>query len=174
MNPHLAKVPPVRFTRSRLIVIALLLSLVPLAWGSELRLDTVSLPLYLHGAEEDSRISIREVPFVTFNADPEWRFPAISTPFTPPASGSVKTGDVNLTSLYGITVEGNYKEKGQDMVVTINASKAVQPEGYPFTVEQVIDAVTTCVKLMYPPRPADEGKLEIVITRPAKKSQKAK
>lgn len=172
MHAHDPKVPRTCFTLARLIIIALLLSLAPLARCSELRLDTVSLPLYLHGSDEDPTISIRQVPFATFGADPEWRFPAISTPFMPPTGNAVKTSDVNVTSLYGITVDGNYQENGKDMVVTINASKAVQPEGYPFTLEQVIDAVSTCVKLMYPPRPADEGKLEIVITRPAKKAPK--
>lgn len=167
-----APTAPITFTKS--ILLALFLGLAQFGWGSELRLDTVSLPLYLHGSESDSRISICQVPFVTFHADPEWRFPAISTPFSPPTSNSVKATDVNLTTLYGITVEGNYKETGKDMVVTINVSKAVQPEGYPFTVEQVVDAVSTCVKLMYPPRPADEGKLEIVITRREKKPQKTK
>ena len=174
MNTPGSKVPTPRVTFTKFMLIALLLSLVPIAWCSVLRLDTVSLPLYLHGSDEDPTISIRQVPFATFGADPEWRFSAISTPFMPPTGNAVKTCDVNVTTLYGITVEGNYKETGKDMVVTINASKAVQPEGYPFTVEQVIDAVSTCVKLMYPPRPADEGALEIVITRPAKKSRKAK
>lgn len=174
MNSPGSTAPTARFIFTKSILIALLLSLVSIAWSSQLGLATVSLPLYLHGSDEDPRISIREVPFATFGADPEWRFPAISTPFMPPTGNGVKTCDVNLTSLYGITVEGNYKDNGMDMVVTINASKAIQPEGYPFTVEQVIDAVSTCVKLMYPPRPADEGKFEIVITRPAKKSAKGK
>ena len=174
MNTPGSKVPTPRVTFTKFMLIALLLSLVPIAWCSVLRLDTVSLPLYLHGSDEDPTISIRQVPFATFGADPEWRFSAISTPFMPPTGNAVKTSDVNVTTLYGITVEGNYKDNGKDMLVTINASKAVQPEGYPFTVEQVIDAVSTCVKIMYPPRPADEGKLEIVITRPAKKAPKGK
>ncbi len=38
-------------------------------------------------------------------------------------------------------------------VVTIDASKAKVPEGYPFTIAQVIDAVETCAKLMYPASP---------------------
>ena len=51
------------------------------------------------------------------------------------------------------------------MLVTIDASKAAQPEGYPFSVEQVIDAVATCVKIMYPDRPADEGALKISVRK---------
>ena len=60
------------------------------------------------------------------------------------------------------------------MLVTIDASKAVVPDGYPFSVEQVIDAVITCVKLMYPPRPPDEGALHIAITQPQKKPKSPK
>ena len=40
-------------------------------------------------------------------------------------------------------------DNGKDVLVTIDASKAAQPEGYPFSIEQVIDAVATCVKIMY-------------------------
>jgi len=128
----------------------------------------------LHGAESDSRISITSVPFVTFHADPEWRFSAISKPFVPPTDGTWRPHDVNLASLYGISVSGSYKENGTDMLVTIDASKAVIPDGYPFSVEQVIDAVITCVKLMYPPRPPDEGALHIAITQPQKKPKSPK
>src|SRR6185436_3833095 len=125
---------------------ALLLSLTATAAASELRLDSISLPLYLHGSESDSRITIVAVPFVSFFADPEWRFIALSKPFVPPTDGPWKPHDVNLASLYGMVVSGTYKEGGMDMVVTIDASKAAVPEGYPFSVEQVIDAVVTCVK----------------------------
>ena len=148
----------------------LLIAFTHMASGSELRLTAVTQPLYLHGSESDPRISFESVPYITFGADPEWRFGAISVPFVPPAGGSAKSQDVNLTSLYHILVDGTYKKDSQDMLVTIDASKAIQPEGYPFTIEQVIDAVTTCVKIMYPPRPPDEGVLEIAVTRPKSKA----
>ena len=158
------------FALSKFIVIGLLLGFVQAASSAILRLETVSLPLYLHGSETDPEITIQPVPFVAFGADPEWRFPAISTPFLPPGDRAGSAKDINLTTLYGLKVSGTYKENGKDMVVTIDATKAAQPEGYPFTVEQVIDAVRTCVKLMYPPRPADDGAFEIVVTLPKKKS----
>ena len=148
------------------LLLALLLT-AQLASGSLLRIETVTQPLYLHGSDSDPRIRFEPVPYVTFASDPEWRFSAISVPFTPPASGSWKPHDVNLASAYRIAVEGNYKEDGKDILVGIDASKAVRPEGYPFTIEQVIDAVVTCVKIMYPPLPADEGSLEIAI-KPAR------
>jgi hypothetical protein len=156
------------------VLLALFLCFAQMAPASVLRLESVSLPLYLHGAETDPRISIESVPMVTFHSDPEWRFSAISKAFVPPTDGSWRPHDVNLASLYGIGVSGAYKANDKDVLVTIDASKAVAPEGYPFTTEQVIDAVVTCVKLMYPPRPADEGTLELVIKRPSKKPERSK
>lgn len=156
------------------VFFVLLLSIAPFASGSLLRLDSVSLPLYLHGSESDPRITIESVPFTTFHADPEWRFSAIAKPFVPQTDGSWRPHDVNLTSLYGLTVGGKYKDNGKDILVTIDASNAAPPEGYPFTVDQVIDAVVTCVKLMYPSRPPEEGTLQIFVTRPEKKQQKPK
>ncbi len=144
----------------RLLIAAVVLTF-PLQ-GSQLGLRSVKQPLYLHGSDESPGISITDVPFVTHYADPEWRFPAICQPFVPPTDGSWKTPhDVNLASLYGITVSGTYENGSPDFAVTIDASKAKVPEGYPFTIAQVIDSVETCVKLMYPARPEQEGKLEI-------------
>ncbi len=153
------------------LFVSLLLVFTQLASGSELSLRTVTQPLYLHGSESDPRISFEPVPYMTFGSDPEWRFIAIATPFFPPAGGATKSQNVNLTSLYQILVEGSYKKDSQDLLVTIDASKAIQPEGYPFTIEQVIDAVTTCVKIMYPPRPPDDGVLEIAVVRPKPKAK---
>jgi hypothetical protein len=145
------------------LVTILFVVVAPLLFGSELGLTTVTQPLYLHGSESDPRISLEPVPYVTSESDPEWRFSAICVPFVPPTRGSWRAHDINLASIYRITVEGTYGEDGEDVLVSVNASKATQPEGYPFTVEQVIDAVVTCVKIMYPQRPSDEGALKISI-----------
>jgi hypothetical protein len=143
----------------------LLLVTMHIALASELRLTSVTQPLYLHGSESDSRIAFESVPYVTFASDPEWRFSAISVPFIPPTSGSWRAHDVNLASIYHIVVDGTYAEDGKDVLVTVDASKAARPEGYPFSVEQVIDAVVTCVKIMYPERPLDEGALKISVRK---------
>jgi hypothetical protein len=157
------------------ILFAILLCLAPLASGTQLRIVSVVQPLYLLGTESETVIDFQRVMFVTSYSDPEWRFGAISTPFIPPSDGSwKKPHDVNLASLYKISVEGLFKENNQDMVVTIDASKAVRPEDYPFTIEEVIDAITTCVKMMYPVKPAEDGKFEIKVIRPAAKKPAAK
>ena len=87
----------------------------------------------------------------------------------------LQSHDVNLVSFYRIAAHGTYKKNDKDFLVTVDASKAIQPEGYPFTVDQVIDAVVTCVKIMYPHRPSDEkGVLEIVISRAGDKPKATK
>ena len=151
------------------IAFSLLLATMHIAFASELGLMSVTQPLYLHGSDADPRIAFQSVPYVTSAADPEWRFSAISVPFIPPTNGSWRAHDVNLASIYHIAVNGTYAENGKDVLVNIDASKAAQPEGYPFTVEQVIDAVATCVKIMYPERPPDEGALKISVIRKTKK-----
>ena len=150
------------------IATALLVVTMHISFASQLGLTNVTQPLYLHGSEADPRIAFESVPYVTAASDPEWRFSAISVPFIPPTSGSWRAHDVNLASIYHIVVDGTYAENGKDMLVTVDASKAAQPEGYPFSVEQVIDAVVTCVKIMYPERPPDEGALKISVVRKGK------
>ncbi len=151
--------------------LSLLLALAPVVSGSALSLTTVTQPLYLHGTESDVVISFTQVPYVTFHADPEWRFPAIATPFIPPTSGPAPATDVNLVSLYRIALRVDTNDDGTKLTVTIDATKAVLPEGYPFSIEQVIDATVTCVKMMYPHRPLDEVKLDIAIKRPKQKAK---
>ena len=148
----------------------LLLGCVQTSPASQLRLTTVSQPLYMH-SDSDPVITITQVPYVTFHADPEWRFPAIATPFIPPTSNPQPGTDVNLVSVYRIAISVETNDDGSKMTVTIDATKATRPEDYPFTIEQVIDAAATCVKLMHPPRPADEFTLEITIKRPKQKGK---
>jgi hypothetical protein len=159
----------------RYVPILLVLLALP-ATASLLGLTSVKQPTYLLGTDSDSIIRIVDVPFVTRWADPEWKFSAICRPFIPATDGSWKDPhDVNLASLYGIVVSGAYKQGTLDMVVTIDASNAKVPPRYPFTVEQVVEAVTTCVKLMHPPRPEEDGKLYINViptkTKPNKTQQ---
>lgn len=148
-------------------VLLLSLAVIQSVFGSSLRITEVTQPLYLHGSDTDPEISFQRVPFVTFHSDPEWRFAAISTPFIPPTDATWPPSDVNIASQYRIKVSGSY-EDDEDFVVTIDASNAILPEGYPFTIAQAIDAVTTCVKIMYPHRSSDDGSLRITILPPSR------
>lgn len=139
--------------------------------ATQLGLFTVRQPLYLHGSDGDVQIQITEVPFASSNSSPEAEFAAISQPFVPPTDGSWKRqGDVNLASLYNIKVSVEVASSGapEHWIITIDASKAKIPEGYPFTIIQVTDAVVTCVKLMRPTKPESERTLTINIVKPTK------
>ncbi len=106
-----------------------------LVQSSELRLISVKQPIYLHGSDTDARIQFADVTVATFSADPECLYDSIATPFVPPSSGQYKNPpDINLASCYGVKVFAT--PDGHDLTVTINASSAKVPEGYPFTVEQ--------------------------------------
>ncbi|MGJ8633266.1 MAG: hypothetical protein ACSHX7_05040 [Luteolibacter sp.] len=149
----------------------LAITLLQPLFATGLSLRTVKQPLFLVEADQSTVIKITDVPFITYYSDPEWRFSAISQPFIPSKDSSWETPhDINLTSLYGISVLGTYKDDSNDFLVTIDASKAKAPEAYPFTIEQVIDSVQTCVKLMYPTVPKEEGVLIIKIINPANES----
>ena len=50
----------------------------------------------------------------------------------------------------------------------VDASVAKVPEGYPFTIEQVTDAVVTCVKSMCPIRPESDLKITLTVLPPKK------
>ena len=158
----------------RSLLFVLLCCIAHVASGSILRIQSAVLPLYLHGAETDTEISFETIHFVTALADPECRYSAIATPYIPPVVGDSKPGDINMVSKYRIAIEAAYAEDNKLMVVTIDATKAIRPEDYPFTIDEIIDAVTTCVKLATPPRPAEDGGLKINVKRPNAKAGKAK
>lgn len=150
------------------LLLSVLLSLACVAAATVLRISKVTLPLYLHGSDTDVEISFESVPIASSLSDPESMYSAIAKPYIPPSQGPWKPVDINVASLYKIAIAVQVPEEGKDTVVTIDASKASRPEDYPFTIDQVIDAVSTCVKIMTPPRPADEGGLKINIVRPKK------
>jgi hypothetical protein len=156
-----------------LLVIALAaLSSPSRSEATSLGMFTVKMPLYLHGSDGDPLIEIADVPFVSAYAAPEATYAAITEPFTPPTDGSWKDKeDVNIASVYGIKVEATDAGEGDvsHLVITVDATAAKAPEGYPFTVQQVSDAVVTCVRLMVPFRPADEQKVTVKVLEPAAK-----
>ena len=135
--------------KTRLSLLLFFLILMSSVSGSILNLVTVKQPTCLPGNQVDTAIHLIDVPFVTLHADPEWRFTAISQLFVPPTDDSWNHSyDVNLASVYGLQVEGTGKGSGRDTEVVIDARKGKVPQGCPFSPEQVIGAVDTCVRLM--------------------------
>lgn len=149
MNPT----PPILKTLILLLCFTLGLTC---AQASQLGLSEVMQPLYLHGSDTDVEITIQKVVVASSGAVPESTYAAIALPFVPPTDGTWnQPHDVNLASLYGIKVSATV-DGPEKLTVTIDAKAARVPEGYPFTIGQVVDAVATCVKLMTPTRPKDE------------------
>lgn len=156
------------------ILLLLLLACLATSPASQLGIFIVKMPIYLHGSDSDAEIRIMDVPFASAGSTPESTFSAISEPFTPPSDKTWNSpANVNLASIYGIKVSA--EEDGEKDVtewnITVNASAAKAPEGYPFTVAQVTDAVLTCVKSMCPMRPLDELKVTVKVV-PAKATTK--
>lgn len=150
-------------------IIMILLMMTSPVFATVLQLSSVKQVVYLHGSDTDVKMTIIDVPFATAYAAPEWFFSAISKPFVPATDGSWRNpSDVNLASLYGIVVEGTYKENSKDVEVTIDVTKAKVPDGYPFTIKQVTEQVKKCVKLMYPYDPKVDSKLEIKVIKTKK------
>jgi hypothetical protein len=136
--------------------------------ATELAMVIVKQPLYLHGSDSDVQIRIVDVPVAYSTSYPESYFAAIHLPFTPATNGSWKRPtDVNMASVYGIKISASEKSSNSvpEWKITIDASAAKQPDGYPFTIDQVIDATMTCIKVMCPPKPESEHKITIDVVR---------
>jgi hypothetical protein len=155
-----------------MIRFAAFLLLTKLASATELAMVIVKQPLYLHRSDSDVQIRIVDVPVAYSTSYPESYFAAIHLPFTPASNGSWKQPkDVNMASVYGIKVSASEGSTSSIPLwkITIDASAAKQPDGYPFTIEQVIDATMTCIKVMSPPKPESEHKITIdVVHRKSK------
>ena len=139
--------------------------------ATTLGLLMVKMPIYLHGSDSDTQIQILDIPVMNASDSNEAIYGAICHSFIPPStSGKGTAPDINIASQYGIDVSYEDTQVGDifHVTITVDASSAKRPEGYPFTVEQVADAVATCVKMMTPIVPEDEKKVTIKVL-PAKK-----
>lgn len=134
--------------------------------GSFLRLATVKQPTYIKHCGGPDRIAIIDVPYVTRANEFDFGIEAISTPFIPPTDCSrADPLDINLTSLYGIETRSEYKVDINTTEVVIDVTKARVPPEYPFSLDQVVEAVVTCVRLMRPAEPEGQHKLVITVVK---------
>ena len=125
--------------------------------ATQRRLDSITIPVYYHGSDTDAKIENVTVPYAVYSSEPEWKGAALSRPYVPPAlEANHQPGDVNLLSLYGIKISADLvvdeakRTSGPDVIVTIDASKAARPDGYPFSIGEVIEAARQCIPLNIP------------------------
>ena len=117
--------------------------------ATQLGLFITKQPLYLHGTDLDIEIVIADVPVAYSGSSWASHFGAIAIPFIPPTDGSWREPhDVNLASVYGVTI--TTRPRKPNTVIVIDAAAAKAPEDYPFTIEQVVDAIAECIELMIP------------------------
>ena len=145
-------------------VLFLLLLMVHAAMASEFSLRSVKQPIYLLESGDGEPFKIIDVPFVSSYADPEWRFSAIATPYTPCHDSSWRQPrDLNLVSTFGIKILGTYNDDNDGYKVTIDCTKAQRPENHSFTIQRVVEATKDCIKQMCPELKDEKFKLEIEV-----------
>lgn len=150
------------------IFLALSLAALP-AYATTLGLLTVKMPVYLHGADEDAVIQIMDIPVTNGSSTNEAKYGGICHAFVPPNLSSwVKPANINIAHEYGIhaMMEERQENGTHQWIITVDASSAQRPEGYPFTIEQVTDAVMTCARLMTPAVPEEERKVTFKLLPP--------
>ena len=130
--------------------LVILLWSVTLSSATQLRLTTIYLPVYFH-ADTDVNIMETAVPFATAYASPEASLAALGKPFVPHHDTSWQSaGDANMVTVYGIALKSGQMENSPDYLMTIDVTAAKQPDGMPFTLEEVIEATKRCATLNYP------------------------
>lgn len=146
-----------------LIIIALALG-SGFACATTPTLTSITQPLYFLESAEDRKIQFIEVPKILHNSSAMCWIGLFSDPTAVKGAG----GDLNLISLYGISVEMTSQDKdGRVTSITIDATGAKKPERYPLSVTDVVTATEKAVRIEFP----DETKTKISIKGRATEKQ---
>jgi hypothetical protein len=132
-------------------VIMLLFSvLVSFAQATTTSFILVKMPVCLSDeSEEFPPIIILDVPVLRASGGPDIDFGYICSEYLPPSKAKwSKPENVNIAASYGIFISAKMSSTDQTLTLTIDASSAKKPEDSPHSIEQVMDAVEKCVKLM--------------------------
>ena len=135
----------------KLLALLLAFSSITL-WGSGTRWATVHLPVHVLFIDEGPPGGITEVPIVTSEtATFERVINVMNAPYVPHHTNWNVPSDTNLITLYGITITGAVDKesdpKDRKIIVTIDCSNSVIPNGYGLTLDQVVEKVRECVTL---------------------------
>ncbi len=119
-------------------------------------LTSITQPLYFLGSAGDAKIQFIEVPKILNNSSAMFWI----TLFSDPTAVDGSDGDLNLISIYGITVEMSSEDKdGRVTSITIDATKATKPEQYPLSIADVLVATEKAVRIEFP----DEDRTKITV-----------
>ena len=144
----------------RLTCLALMLFLGSLG-ASQLRLLSTFRPVYFH-SDADPKILMQSIPFASAFASPETEIAAMSRPFIPEHDNSwAHPVDANLITVYGLKLTLLDIDGSPNYELVIDASEAVRPDSYPFTVAEVVEATKRCATLNFPK--SNEIKLAIKV-----------
>jgi len=133
----------------RSLILSLVL-LTGLSLGSTTTFLVVKMPVCLvDEGNGNPPIIILDVPVLRSQGAPDADFGFICSEHKPRSiAGWVEPYNVNVAVMYGITIESKLSPKNDLLTITIDASKAKRPEDMVHSVDDVIDAVEKCVRLM--------------------------
>lgn len=94
-------------------------------------------------------IIIIDVPVLSSGSTPDINFNHITSVYTPPSAAPwVKPYNVNVAVMYGIQIESVLSGANDAVTITIDATSAKKPKDMEHSIDQVMDAVEKCVRLM--------------------------
>lgn len=147
------------------IILILFLCFCSSAFATQLRMEMIKQVVYLVEGTAEPKLQIIEVPFVTAYAAPESLVLAVAKPLEPLKDDSWQNPEnINVAVAYGVKLRGEYGEGNSKFIVTVDASEAKIPNNlYPFTVTEVCDAISQCLKEMWKGYGDSFGVLEIKV-----------
>lgn len=120
-------------------------------------LTTITQPLYFLGSAGDAKVQYIKTPKILNNSSAMFWITLFSSPTETQDSG----GDLNLLSMYGVSVEMTAQDPdGHVTEITIKTDKAERPQNYPFTIEEVAKMAVRAVRIEF----TDENLTKIVVT----------
>jgi hypothetical protein len=102
-------------------------------------------PLTTMGTDQDPQIIVAKVPVIASGAN-EHVVTYISAPNRLPQAGPQIIEDSNLLSALGISITGEWIEKPDHYVATLDLSKMKQVTDYEFKEEDVVKATVKCIQ----------------------------
>ena len=125
------------------IVIFLLASVS--AFGGVSGIVFVYQPLTTMGTDADPKIIVAKVPVIA-SGPIESVVTYISAPHQLPQRGPEIIEDSNLLSLLGISVSGEWIEKPEHYVATLDLSQMKATDAYELTDDEIVKAAVKCIR----------------------------